>query len=180
MGNETKAKKGAGDRLAPVIPLFSGAARAAALFSRAYRLDGSAATWGDAERLYREVVRLAPGHWEAWNNLGVMAYRRGDKAAALHAWGTALLHNGDAAETHSNIGVLFRDEEKYEVASVYLLRAVNADPEMANARVDLALCLQALGRRVAARKHWLKYLGRFPRGEHAEMARKHLGLYQTG
>lgn len=157
---------------APVIPLFSGAARAASLFTRAMVLDQNERTWPDAERLYREVVRLAPGHWEAWNNLGVMAYQLGRRDDALDAWSRALDADPWCAQTFNNLGALWQSERKFEQAAVYFLRAVRIDGEMGEARVNLALCLQALGRFGAARRHWHKYLTRFPRGEWTAMAKK--------
>lgn len=163
---------------ARVVTLFSSPVHAAQLFIRAMRIDGTREGWGDAERLYREVVRLDPSHWEAWNNLGAMAYRLGRKADALEAWGQGLLVEPRAAELHNNIGQLFQDEKKLEVAVGYLERAVRYDANCDEAYVNLALCLQGLGRRKAALRYWTRYLDRWPRGEFAELARKHTGLCQ--
>ena len=123
--------------------------------------------------MYREAVRLVPGHVDAWNNLGVICYRLGEKAAAMDAWGRALQLEPQKAETHNNIGQLLQVENKLEVASVYLLRAVKLDPDMGEARVNLALCLQGMGRRRAALRHWRAYLERYPRGPWVELAKKH-------
>jgi Flp pilus assembly protein TadD len=161
---------------AEVVPLFRESHDAARLFLRAYRLDGDEGTWEVARNLYREVVRLLPDHVDAWNNLGALEHRLGDKASALDAYGQALLLNPEKAETHNNIGMLLQDERKFEIASVYLLRAVKLDPEMGEARVNLALCLQGLGRRNAALKHWRAYLERYPKGVWAALAEKHVRL----
>lgn len=162
-----------------VIPLFSGAATAEKLFSQAMRLDQDEATWESAEKLYREVTRLDPGHWEAWNNLGVMLYRRDRPGAALEAWGRALLVDRFAPDVNNNVGMLYQEQGQYSVAVEYLKRAVKADGEMAEARVNLALCLQALGKLDDAERHWLKYLRRYPRGPWAAMAEKNLSLCQA-
>lgn len=159
-----------------VTTLFRSPLHAARLFLRAHRLDTKRETLPLARNLYEEVVRIAPGHAEAWNNLGVVCLKLGDKAAAMNAWGRGLLADPERAELHNNVGSMLQCEEKFEVASVYLLRAVRLDPEMAEARVNLALCLQTLGRLKAARRHWREYLERFPGGEFAKLARKHEGL----
>lgn len=171
MGNEL-----AKTRLAAVIPLFREPFDAARLFLRASQLDAKRETWPDAERLYREVVRISPKHVEAWNNLGVMAFHLNRFGEALDAWSKALQLDPDRAETHNNIGHLFQLEGKLQVACSYLERAVKHDPEMGEARVNLALALQGLGRTKTALRHWRAYLERWPEGESAEFARKHAAL----
>lgn len=164
--------------VAAVLQLFSTPADAARLFLLAYRLDEKKESWSDAERLYREVVRIAPGHWEAWNNLGMMAYRFGRKAEALEAWGNGLLANPDGAELHNNIGHLFQQEKKFEIAAVYLRKAMRLNPDCEDTYVNLGLCLQALGRLQSAARCWTRYLHRWPGGDFADLARKNAALCQ--
>jgi tetratricopeptide (TPR) repeat protein len=159
-----------------VVQLFRAPFEAERLYRRAMALDERKDSWELAQKLYREVVRLAPRHIDAWNNLGVMCHRLKDLTGAMQAWAMALLIDDRKAETHNNIGQLLQCEKKFEVASVYLLRAVKLDPEMAEARVNLALCLQAMGRRRAALKHWRAYLEQSPSGVWAELAKKHVRL----
>lgn len=162
--------------MADVVPLFSTARQASDLFARAMVLDESRASWPDAERLYAEVTRLDPAHWEAWNNLGVIRYRLGRKADALDAWGRAMQQNPLGAETHNNVGSLLQMEGKLEVAAVFLQNAVRLDPDMAEARINLALALQATGKLRDARRHWRYYLEHWPGGEEAPLARKNLEI----
>lgn len=164
---------------ADVIPLFgkqSPSSKIAELFLRAARLDAHPETVELAENLYREVIRMMPDHVEALVNLGVLAHRRGAPAEALEAWAKVLLIDPRRAVAHNNIGQLLQSEEKYEVAAVYLARAVRYAPEMSEARVNFALVLQALGKFRTARKHWRQYLQREPRGEFSMMARKNIRL----
>lgn len=148
--------------------------RIEALFRRAMVLDGEVATWADAERLYREVTRLSPKHWQAWNNLGVMLYKQGRKRQARDAWGEALLIDPHCAESFNNIGTMFQDEGALDAAEIYFRRALRLDKDMSEARVGLAMVLQGLGRTQAAVRHWRYYLKRWPDGESAAMAREHL------
>lgn len=148
--------------------------RIEALFRRAMVLDGDSVTFADAERLYREVVRLAPKHWQAWNNLGVMLYKQGRKREARDAWGEALLVDPHCAETFNNIGTMFQEEGALDAAEVYLRKALRLDRDMPEARVGLAMVLQGQGRTNAAVLHWRYYLKRWPEGDKASMAREHL------
>lgn len=150
-----------------------------ALFSRAFALHEQGRELGLVERLYREAVRLDAGHWEAWNNLGVLAYDRGELATALDAWSRALLARPDGSEVLYNIGVCFRDQGKPELARAYFERAVEVEPGHADSRVNLALALGALGRRRAALRHWTVYLRRWPGGAYEALALKHVGLLEA-
>ncbi|HEY3495633.1 MAG TPA: tetratricopeptide repeat protein [Polyangiaceae bacterium] len=156
-----------------VLPLFSRPEHAARLFLKARLLDEQKEHWKDAERLYREVVRIAPGHVEAWINLGVMCFHQKRPGEALHCWGRAIIEDPMRAETHNNIGQLYKMEGKLEQSAVYLFRAVRLDPDMEEALFNLAMCLQGLGRPRAALRYWRRYIERWPYGEWIEHARRH-------
>jgi arylsulfatase A-like enzyme len=59
--------------------------------------------WGDAERSAGTAVTLDPGRAEAWNNLGVAAYRQGRRAEAVAAWRRALIADGAFEDARSNL-----------------------------------------------------------------------------
>ena len=164
---------------ASVVPLFS-REHVAQIFRRASALDRGSDTRADAERLYREVTRLDPSHWLAWNNIGVLAYRRGDKAEALDAWGQALRANPSAAETHNNVGSLLQLEGKLSVARVYLDNAVRYDPCMLEARINYALALQGLGELSRAAEQWRAALELGPSEDEASYAARQLALCERG
>lgn len=166
--------------MAKVTHLFSTAKHVQQLFARAHALDEVPGQEQRAAELYREVVRITPRHWEAWNNLGVLAFRGGELGDALDAWGRALEIEPHAAATLNNIGSLFYSEQKLEIAVVYLEDSLRIDREQCEARRNLALALQALGRRKAALKHWKAFLRRWPEGEDADLARKHAALCAAG
>lgn len=160
-----------------VVPLYRTVADGARLFARANAIDEAEPELGEA--LYREVVRLLPDHWQAWNNLGVVRFRRGDYAGARAAWHEALCVEPYRAEIHYNVGHGHRREGKLERAAACFARAVELDPEAGDAIVDWALCLQGLGRCRAALAAWRKYLAAYPRGEHAPLAQKHVGMLES-
>ena len=147
------------------------------LFLRASELHDQPSERGHAMRLYQEIIRIAPRHVEALNNLGVLHFWQNEPAKALDAWGRALLADRYRADVLNNIGHLFQMEGKWRVAAYYLALAVESDPDMDEARVNLALVLQVLGRTKKAARHWSEILRRRPRGEFSNMARKYLGAF---
>ncbi|HWO11422.1 MAG TPA: tetratricopeptide repeat protein [Polyangiaceae bacterium] len=157
-----------------LTPLYSTPRHVAQLFNRAMALDENEKTAGLARELYREVVRIAPDHWEAHNNLGVLAYRAKDPGAALDHWRDALDIEPLSAATLNNVGSMFYDERKYELAVVYLEDSIRINPEQKEARQNLALALERVGQRAAARRQWRSFLRRFPWGDDAEFARERL------
>lgn len=161
---------------AAVVPLFRDRRLAGPLFIRACHLDGADETAALAEGLYREATRLDPSHTEAWNNLGVVLYRRQDEAGALDAWGRVLLIDPAHADAHNNIGHVFQMRHELEAARTYLARAVRLAPEMVEARVNLAFTLQGLGLFDGALRHWGECLRRAPVGPYAQLAKKHAAI----
>lgn len=147
------------------------------LFLRASELHDMPASRSHAMLLYQEVIRIAPRHAEALNNLGVLYFWENQPSKALDAWGRALLADPFNADALNNVGHLFQVEGKWAVAAYYLALAVESDPDMDEARVNLALVLQTLGRRKKAARHWSEILRRRPRGQFAPMARKYLGAF---
>lgn len=152
--------------------LFRRPEQAEMLFRRALALDTVEQHEALAERLYRETVRIEPEHWEAWNNLGRLAFRRGDPGQARAWWERALEVRPDAAETESNIGAMLQHEGKLEAAVTHLLRAVRLDPLLAEARFNLAHTLQQRGQYRAALRHWEIFLRRHYDSEDVEAARE--------
>ena len=128
------------------------------------------------ERLYREIVRIAPGHWQAWNNLGSCAYRREAFDFAKSCWMAALELAPNQAEIVNNLGLALQRAEKFELAAAYFERAVELDPALPSALANLALTVQGLGRVREALRHWRAYLRRFPDGPDADVARRQEGV----
>src|SRR5579864_797138 len=55
----------------------------------------------EAERQYRHLLTLAPNHADSLHNLGLIAFQRGDAAAAVELFDKAIRINGKA-EYHYN------------------------------------------------------------------------------
>jgi tetratricopeptide (TPR) repeat protein len=112
---------------------------------RALRLGGPDAHERAEPRL-RRAVELDPKLWEAWHNLGVVYFARGDDDSAVDAYGRALAINAAhgatrlaRAEAHRRAGRAGDARADYEAA-------LAADPDDAGAHIRLASLLREQGR----------------------------------
>ena len=81
------------------------------LFLAALR-DHTAAQWGNAARLYRDVLALEPDHVAARNNLANVLLEQGCRAEALQEARTALAREPPGGEFHAAIVGTVREIEE--------------------------------------------------------------------
>lgn len=111
-----------------------------------------------AEACYRKALAGDAGLAAAHTNLGAIAYRRGDAAAARAGFEAALACDPDQPEARYNLARLLFDEGEIELAASELRRVVLAAPAFADAHYNLATALERLGSRRQAREHLEIYL----------------------
>jgi DNA-binding transcriptional MerR regulator len=125
-----------------------------------------------AEQCYREALALDAGLAAARTNLGSLAYRRGDTAAAREAFEAALALDPDQPEARFNLANLVLENGDLELAVAELRRVLQTAPDFADAHYNLAVALERLGGRAAARAHLEHYLSLEPEATpSAEQAR---------
>jgi tetratricopeptide (TPR) repeat protein len=115
-----------------------------------------------AEQCYREALALDAGLAAARTNLGSLAYRRGDTAAAREAFEAALALDPDQPEARFNLANLVLENGDLELAVAELRRVLQTAPDFADAHYNLAVALERLGGRAAARAHLEHYLSLEP------------------
>jgi tetratricopeptide (TPR) repeat protein len=115
-----------------------------------------------AEKCYREALALDAGLAAARTNLGSLAYRRGDVAAAREAFEAALALDPDQPEARFNLANLVLENGDLELAVAELRRVLQTAPDFADAHYNLAVALERLGGRAAARAHLEHYLSLEP------------------
>ncbi len=129
LNNDAEAERVLRRLLADVPPSASArAALADVILTRADMAGDRQAA--DAERLYREVIALAPGHARAHNNLGVLLQGQGKLAAAESAYREAIRLEPGQDQAYRNLAVVLEQQgRRQEAVDVYqaLARAKPGD-----------------------------------------------------
>ena len=121
----------------------------------------------EALEQFEEVLRMRPNDPQAWYNVGVLRFEMGDFERSKEAFERAekLGFKGGGigeflraiegmrereARIAYNEGVSLQRERRYEEAIKRFRRALELDPEMKEAYLNMAYCLSAVGRREEA------------------------------
>ena len=146
-------------------------------FKEGLRLDADPVRQDSAEACYRKALTLDPGLAAADNNLGQIAHRRGDVAAARAAFESALAMDPEQPEARFNLANLILEAGDLELAVAELRRVLQTAPDFADAHYNLAVALERLGGRAQARAHLERFvgLGGEPRTAWAAEARALIG-----
>ena len=98
-----------------------------------------------AEALYREIVRVDPGHADALHLLGVAAHQKADHPAGVDYIRQAIAKGGGSALYYSNLGACYRSLNRIDEAIAAFREAVRLQPKFLGARYNLAMALEAAG-----------------------------------
>ncbi len=115
-----------------------------------------------AGNCFRRALALDPGLAPAHTNLGIIAYRRGERSRAKESFETALALDPDQPEARFNLANLILEEGDLELAVAELRRVLQIAPDFADAHFNLAVALERLGGRAQARAHLEKYIALEP------------------
>jgi tetratricopeptide (TPR) repeat protein len=100
----------------------------------------------EAEALYRQVLAVQPGNFDALHLCGVLLHQRGQAAEALKFIARALKTNSRSAAAHSNYGIVLAVLDRHEEALRSYERAVALKPDYAEALNNRGNTLRALKR----------------------------------
>jgi predicted O-linked N-acetylglucosamine transferase (SPINDLY family) len=101
---------------------------------------------GEAEGLYREVLRRQPRHVDALHFLGLVAFQAGHPQAAVDLITQAVAVAPGDADAHANLGLALQAVGRHEDALASLDRALARHPDNAAALSNRGNVLSALGR----------------------------------
>jgi tetratricopeptide (TPR) repeat protein len=139
---------------APLGPA-PGADDAAAWFDRGVALEAEDAA--GAEAAYREAIRRAPGHADAYLNLGVLLCDGGRCAEAATLYRQALRLGSAEALLHFNLAIALEDMGRTEEALASYEACMKLEPAMADAHYNAARLHEQLGHATQAIRHYSEY-----------------------
>lgn len=99
----------------------------------------------EAERRYRDILAVLPGHAGALHFLGVCAYQRGDDDTAARHIEAALAANAREPMANNNLGLVYRRQERQDDARAAFDREIAIDPRNAVAYNNRGLVEKELG-----------------------------------
>jgi protein O-GlcNAc transferase len=101
---------------------------------------------GEAERVYRAILKAAPDHFDALHLLGVLKHQQGCNAEALGFVNAALRTRPHEIAALSNCGVILGELGRFDEALACYARAVALKPDYAEGHFNRGLALGELGR----------------------------------
>jgi tetratricopeptide (TPR) repeat protein len=114
--------------------------------------------YSEAIDFYRDLIRIAPRHVVALNNLGAALTKLGREKEAEGYFYQAIKIEPDFPDAYSNIGNALLLKGQYAAAEQFLRRALKLNPRFVDARVNLGLVLSFLSRLRDARSQFEKAL----------------------
>jgi len=99
----------------------------------------------DAERMYKEILRVDPEQADSLHLLGMIAYQRGCHENAVELTRKAIAIKGNAASFHSNLGNVHQSQRKLIEAGACYQRALVLKPGLAEVWVNLGNIYKAQG-----------------------------------
>ena len=100
---------------------------------------------GEAEQLYREILRNEPRHADSLQFLGVIAHQVGRNDNAVELIEQAIALNDRVPPYHNNLGNALKAVGKLEAAAGAYRRALALKPDYVQAHFNLGITLQARG-----------------------------------
>jgi cytochrome c-type biogenesis protein CcmH/NrfG len=97
----------------------------------------------EAERIYRQVLAVDPGHPDGLHLLGMVACQTGDADRAAELIRRAIAVKGDAASYHSNLGNVLESQGNLAEAGACYQRALLLRPELAEVHLNLGNIFRA-------------------------------------
>ena len=105
----------------------------------------------------KSALYLEPRNDKAYTLLGLSHYLNGDKNLAMQSSQKALAINPKSAEAHNAIGLLYKEEEKYDKAYTHFQQSALLKPDT-KSYISLAQIELLLDKPVQAREHFEKSL----------------------
>jgi tetratricopeptide (TPR) repeat protein len=122
-------------------------ARALALHAIGRVYDEKLSQWEEANRSYRDALRLEPRLAMSRNNVGILLMAQGRVEEAERWYLEAIRADPNYAYAHYNLGLLLHQQGRLAEAERSYREAIQLDPDYAAAHNNLGLLLNDLGQR---------------------------------
>lgn len=110
-----------------------------------------------AEACYRRALALAPGHVDAYLNLGVLLGELERSSEAIELYRTGIRRCPNEASLHYNLAVALEDLERHEEAIAAYEACLALSPKLADAHYNVARLHGLLGHSTQAIRHYNAY-----------------------
>jgi predicted O-linked N-acetylglucosamine transferase (SPINDLY family) len=107
----------------------------------------------EARKVYRQILKRSPRHFDAQCQLAVLAYQEGRMTEALKENERAIRINPNVAGLHNNRGAFLMELARFREAAASFGHAVRLDPRDAQARNNLGGAFYKTGRYEEALTH---------------------------
>jgi len=101
---------------------------------------------GEAEQVYRAVLRIAPDHAATLHQLGNLCRQKGEFEEAISLLRRGLAIDPKSAPAHNDLGIALSTLRRPDEAAACYAKAVALDPAFAEAHNNLGNALRSLGR----------------------------------
>lgn len=112
------------------------------LLQRAYQAH-QADRLDDAERLYQELLTIAPDDLDACNLLGLLFLESGRPQESIAPLTNAVRLRPDDPQAHYNLGIAYKDKADFDQATEQFREVVQLSPDNVDANIALANVLRA-------------------------------------
>ncbi len=116
----------------------------------------------EAQAVYLDLLKVAPEHLGAWNNLGTLLFETGYLSAAQTAYTAAATYHPEDVAAHVNLGNVLLQKNELEAAQNQFLAALHLNPDQEEAHQGLASCFSRQGDETRAAHHRHQGFGRHP------------------
>jgi tetratricopeptide (TPR) repeat protein len=101
--------------------------------------------FAEAERIYRQILAIDPGHADSLHLWGMIAHQAGLHDLAAERIAAAIAINGHVAPYHLNLGTIFHSQNMLDEAVACYERALALRPDFAEAHYNLGNARQLQG-----------------------------------
>ena len=129
---------------------------------------GQANRAADASRIFHRALEIDPTNGLAWQNIGTLELRGGDRQAAESSLRRALSIDDSLPGAHTTLGVVLAQTDRKTEAVDEWKRAVALNPSEFDALYNLTVTLLELGRKDEARTFGEQYVASAPPAFYAQ------------